>query len=65
MFWPIVTVARDRLLWAKMQIISAIVSMAIVAMGQITDYISNSCYGADPSNQSLATIAVVLLWKVS
>ena len=52
-FWVIVTVARNRLLCAKMRTTLEMVSTANIAMELI------------PNNKSLATIAVVLLWKVS
>ena len=58
----IVTVGRDQLLWAKMSITLEMLSMAMDPMHQNTDYIKMvSMAVAISNNQSLATIAVVLM----
>ena len=61
----VVTVGRDQLLWAKMSITLEMVSMAMVPMHQNTDYIKMVsmavAMGMVSNNQSLATIALVLI----
>ena len=62
--WPIVTVARDQLLWAKINITLETVSMVTIDMDQNMNCLVSMATVAMKqihSNQSLATIAVVLL----